>query len=131
MPVPQQVMATVGLFSVKEGRLYFSLAFQDLGWLAADLVQYLDDILESKRREAAILRLLGMTLQITPAKPERRGEHWVIVDLEERQIETNSEMLRLAINQKPPPPESPYSQLAMQRIHRVLDRYDFTVEIYK
>ncbi len=122
-----------GLFSLKEGSFYYSLHFQDLGWMAADLVQYLGDILEASgtRRQAALLKLLGMTLRITHEEPERQGQHWVVVDLEARQLDTNSEMLRLAVAREDPPPDSPYNAPAMRRIYEVLDRHDFTVNLYR
>ncbi len=124
-------MATTGLFSVKEGANYYTLEFRDLGWMAADLVQYLDDLLKSRRRQAEILKLLGMTMRISPQEPPRAGTHWVVVHLNERRVQTNSEMIRLAVEQQPPPEESPYSPLALRRIYEVLDRYDFTVEFYQ
>lgn len=124
-------MAIWGLISLKTGSRYYSLLFQDLGWMAADLVQYLGDIIESDRREAAILKLLGLTMRVSREKPERRGEHWVFIDLDARRLETNSEMLRLAVRRKPAPEGSAYSDLSMQKIYQVLDRHDFTVELYE
>lgn len=120
-----------GWLSLKNGDTYFSLYFPTQGWLAAEMVQYLDEILTAPTRETAILKLLGFTLGITTESPRRRAGHWVLVDLDEHLMETNSELIRLAIDQAPPPENSPYTRLGLRRIHEVLDRFDFTVKLYK
>lgn len=124
-------MATTGLLSFKIGDLYYTLHFQDQGWLSADMVQYLDDVLEAPDREAAILKLLGLTMRVGSQKPPRRADHWVVADLEEKVVETNSDLLRMAVNRQPPPEDSLYSGLAMRRTYEVLDRYDFTVRFFR
>lgn len=124
-------MAITGLLSFKSGPRWLTLHFIDQGWLAADMVQYLDEVLEAVDRDARILKLLGFTMAITAREPRRKADHWVLVDVEKRLLETNSDLIRRAIDRNPPEPDSPWSELAMKRIHAVLDRYDFTVKLYR
>ena len=124
-PVP-----TTGFISLKSGETYYSLVFRRHGWIAGELVQYLDDILEAEDRQAAILKLLGYTLQIGKDKPKRTSGHWVIVDLDEHRLETNSDLLKRAVHQLQPAPDSPYAETSLKRIYAVLDRFEFTVEFY-
>ncbi len=119
-----------GLLSLKEGTTYYTLHFLNQGWLSADMVQYLDDILGSANRPAQILKLLGLTMTVTQKKPARRAEHWVIVDLNERSLETNSEWIRKAVDRVSPDADSRLSEGALRRIHEVLDRHDFTVTFF-
>ncbi len=95
------------------------------------MVQYLDEVLESATPDAALLKLMGFTMRILPRRPRRRRRvHWVEVDLQERVLETNSELIRKAVKGQEPEPHEPYSALSMRRIHEVLDRYDFTVKLH-
>ncbi len=120
-----------GLLSLKNGPIYYTLHFLDQGWLSADMVQYLDDILQSSNRPAQILKLLGITMTVSRRKPDRRAKHWVIVDLDERCLETNSKWIRKAVDQSSPDDNSPISENSMRRIHDILDRNDFTVTFYR
>ncbi|MFQ5739217.1 MAG: hypothetical protein ACE5JX_09385 [Acidobacteriota bacterium] len=120
-----------GRISLKSGDSYYTLDFLSQGWMAADLVQYLQDVLEAKDRAAAILKLLGFTLRVGPRKPSRKDEHWVIVDLDGRVVESNSDLLRKAVEQTQPAPGDPYSQPALRRIHQVLDQFNFTVRLFR
>lgn len=117
-----------GSISIKLGDLYHTLRFVDHGWLAADIVQYLDEVITAEQPQIAILKLLGYTMEVSKQKPPRRATHWVEVDLGERMIVTNSDLLRKAVEQAPPGPQDPYHPLALRRIYRVLDRFDFTVK---
>ncbi len=93
------------------------------------MVQYIDDILEATDKEVAILKLLGYTMEVGQTPPSRRSDHWVEVDLENQVLTTNSDLIRKAVDEKPPEPEDPYSPVALKRVHRVLDAYDFTVRL--
>jgi len=123
--------ATTGWLSVKSGDAYFTLYFPNNGWLAAEMVQYLDEVLQAPQREPAILKLLGYTLDITAKSPRRKSGHWIVADLDNLIMETNSDLIRLAVDQAPPPANSPYTNLGLRRIHEMLDRFDFTVKLYK
>lgn len=117
-----------GWISIKKGDLYHTLHFASHGWLAVDLVQYLDEIYQSPDPKLAILKLLGYTMQVGKARPRRKAEHWVEIDLDRRVLITNSNLLRQAVDQTPAPPQDPYNPHALRRIYQVLDRYDFTVK---
>lgn len=96
--------------------------------MAADIVQYIDEILNAEERQIAILKLLGYTMQVEKKTPARKADHWVELDLENHIITTNSDLLRKAVDRLPAAPDDPYSPIALRRIHEVLDRYDFTVK---
>ena len=122
-------MDSTGSITIKHGPLFYSLHLSQNGWLAADLVQYLDEILEAEDREIAILKLLGYTMEIGPGKPLRRASHWVEIDLESRLLATNSRLIRKAVDQVEAGPEDPCGPEVFRRIHRILDGHDFTVEL--
>jgi len=122
-------VSITGCISFKHGPLYGTLQFHENGWLAADLAQYLGDILVAEDREIAILKLLGYTMEIGKQWPARQSTHWVEIDLDKRVLTTNSDLIRKAVDQLAPGPEDPYSEGALKRLHRVLDEYDFTVEL--
>ncbi|MBI4447025.1 MAG: hypothetical protein HY645_14110 [Acidobacteria bacterium] len=121
--------AVSGWISIKHGGYYHTLRFADHGWLAADLLQYLDEVLQAADRAVAILKLLGYTMEITRSRPLPKAAHWVEVDLEEHFVISNSDLLRKAVDRKEPAPEDPLSAFALRRIHDLLDRYDFTVRL--
>ncbi|HXK61203.1 MAG TPA: hypothetical protein PLP42_15050 [Acidobacteriota bacterium] len=120
-----------GLITIKYRNSYFSLSFAQNGWLAAELVQYLDDVVEATDPPVAILKLLGYTMQISAAPPERKADHWVEVDLAARELITNSGLLRQAVDQIPPQPGQPFGSLTLRRVYEVLDKHDFTVRFRK
>jgi hypothetical protein len=122
---------TTGLLALKTGGKHYSLSFPSHGWLAAEMIQYLEDILGAEHKETAILKLLGFTLHISLEAPPRRVHHWVVVDLDQRVLESNCDLVRLAVDQKQPPPDSPYNPMSLRRIHSVLDRHNFTVKLYR
>ncbi|MEE8350026.1 MAG: hypothetical protein V3R94_10665 [Acidobacteriota bacterium] len=122
-------MAITGSISLKHGSLLGTLHFPDHGWLAADVAQYLGDILAAENRETAILKLLGYTMEISQDWPARKSTHWVEVDLDNRVLTTNSELIRKAVDQIAPSPDDPYTEGVLKRLHQVLDKYDFTVEL--
>ncbi len=99
--------------------------------MAADVAQYLGDILAAENRETAILKLLGYTMEISEDWPPRKSTHWVEVDLDNRVLTTNSELIRKAVNQIAPSPDAPYPKGVLKRLHQVLDKYDFTVELLR
>ena len=119
-----------GYLSLRTGGVFHTLHFPERGWLAADLVQHLDDVLEADERQSAVLKLLGFTIQLSPVAPGRQGSHWIIVDLDDRVLETNSPYLRLAVSGGSAGADLPFPEKTLQRIHRVLDRFDFTVELF-
>ena len=120
-----------GYLSLRTAQVYHTLHFQERGWLAVDLVQHLDDVLKSDERQGAVLKLLGFTLQLTPDPPGPQGTHWIIVDLDDRVLKTNSQYIRLAVSGGSAPHDLPFPGRTLQRIHRVLDRFDFTVALFE
>lgn len=118
-----------GSISFKIEERFYTLQFPQRGWLAADLVQYLDDVLRASNPEIAVLKLLGYTLQISTEPPSRLAHHWVEIDLGERLLTTNSDLLRKAVDRIPPSEEDPYSPLALRYVYEALDRNDFTVKL--
>ncbi len=119
-----------GLLSIKSGTNFYTLHLRANGWMAADMVQYLGDVAAARDREAAILKLLGYTMTISTTAPTRAGDSWVIVDLDSRNLDTNSPIIRRAVDQEPPDEDWPVSQGSLERIHAFLDRHDFTVKLY-
>jgi hypothetical protein len=59
------VESETGSLTIKYRDFYYSLFFAQNGWLAAELLQYLDDVIRAADPEVAILKLLGYTMQIT------------------------------------------------------------------
>ncbi len=99
--------------------------------MAAELVGFLDEVCRSKQPPLALFKLLGYSVQMSEQRPPRsRKRHWVEVDLQARLLETNSPLIRRAVDQLPPEEDAPYGALSLRRIHDVLDRYDFTVKLY-
>ena len=94
------------------------------------MLQYLDDVFRAESPEVGILKLLGYTLQLNDGHPPRTADHWVEVELDKRKIATNSELLRKAVRKERPESEEEYWAPALDRIYEVLDRNDFTVELY-
>lgn len=117
-----------GSLSFRLERTWYSLRFPRNGWLAVDLLRYLDDVLEASDPATAILKLLGYTLQIGSDPPRRRASHWVEVDLAQRRLATNSGLVRRAVDRTPAPADP---QRTLEKIHGVLDRYDFTVVLHR
>ncbi len=116
-----------GSLTIKYRDSYYSLFFARNGWLAAELVQYLDEVIAAADPEVAILKLLGYTMRISREKPPRQAGHWVEVDLAARELTTNSEVVRQAVDQEPVREDQPYGSLTLKRLYRVLDQHDFTV----
>jgi hypothetical protein len=122
-------VSITGCITLKHGPLYYFLRFPNNGWLAADLAQYLGDILAAGNREIPILKLLGYTMEIGNEWPRRESTHWVEVDLDHCVLTTNSDLIRKAVDQIAPSPGDPYSAGVLKRLHQVLDEHDFTVEL--
>ena len=116
-----------GSLSIKFGRDYYTLAFPKNGWLAIDMLQFLDDVLGSSDTAVAILKLLGYTLEFGEKPPGRNSVHWVEIDLGSRRLVTNSNRVRRIVDQSPTASDP---HLTFRRIHEILDRYDFTVEFH-
>ena len=116
-----------GSLTIKYRDSYYSLFFRQNGWLAAELLQYLDDVITAADPEVAILKLLGYTMTIGRENPPRRADHWVEVDLAARELTTNSPVVRQAVDQQPVKEGQPYGSLTLKRLYRVLDGHDFTV----
>lgn len=106
---------------------WYTLTFPRNGWLAVDLLRYLDDVLEASDPATAVLKLLGYTLRIGGNRPRRRATHWVEVDLAARRVATNSGLVRRAVDQTPGPADP---LRTLEKVHGVLDRFDFTVVLY-
>ena len=123
------MQTAAGTISILHEGTYYTLNLPKSGWLAAELVQYLGEVYESKQRRLALLKLLGYTLELSRERPLRRpGQLWVEVDLEARRLETNSPLIREAVDQED---AVAGSSLALRRIYEVLDRYDFTVKLFR
>ncbi len=95
--------------------------------MAAELLQYLDEVITAADPEVAILKLLGYTMIIGKESPPRQADHWVEVDLAGRELTTNSPVVRQAVDQEPVKEGQPYGSLTLKRLYRVLDQSDFTV----
>ena len=118
-----------GSISIKVGDRYYSLGLPTDGWLAAELVQYVGDVIESPDPDVAVLKLLGYTMEISPHGPSRGADHWVEIDLAKRELVTNSELIRKAVDREEPTEAEPYGSPALRRIYSFLDQYNFTVRV--
>lgn len=116
-----------GSLTIKYRDSYYSLFFAQNGWLAAELLQYLDEVIAAADTEVAILKLLGYTMTIGRESPPREADHWVEVDVAARELTTNSALVRQAVDQQPVQEGQPFGALTLKRLYRVLDQYDFTV----
>lgn len=126
-----QIVKATGTLSIFCDRLFYTQRFVGQPWIAAQLVQFLDEVIESSDRPTALLKLLGYTMIVSPDRPPRSPAHlWITVNLEERLLETNAAMIREAVDQVPAAADRPYTTAALRRIHSVLDRYDFTVKLF-
>ena len=56
----KRMSAVTGTLSLKYQGKFYSLIFGDHGWMAADLVQYLDKLYRSETPEVEILKLAGL-----------------------------------------------------------------------
>lgn len=122
--------AVTGSLSFRcKGRCY-SLILQDRGWLAVELLRYLDEVLGSDQQPAAILKLLGLTMEVGSQPPPRDAHHWIEVDLDARRLASNSNLVRKAVKRQPPDRDDPVTTTTLERIYTVLDRFDFTAELY-
>jgi hypothetical protein len=118
-----------GTLSIKHGNIFYSAKFERNGWIAAELIQYLDDLYRSDSLQVGILKLLGYTLQMTDSFPRREADHWVEIDIQTRTLTTNSELIRKAVRQETAAKDEPYWDPALERIYTVLDAEDFTVKL--
>lgn len=121
-----------GFISLGHQGNFYTLRFERQGWLVAHLVQYLDDILDARDKPAAILKLLGYTLEVSLHPPPRRAPYWVIVDLDDRILRTNVVWLEKAVDRNYQNSETDPGDIpAMERTFRVLDSTDFTFEFFR
>ncbi len=123
-------MRLEGLLSLKSDKLYYSLYLPSQGWIAVERLQFLGEVLSASHRRAALLKLLGLRLVIESERPSRQADHWVVVDLEARNLETNSDWLRRIIRRQVLPADSPLTATAAARVYGELDRLDFTVHLF-
>lgn len=119
-----------GSLSIKFEGLHHTLHFAAQGWIAADMVQYLEEVYRAEDPRVGILKLLGYTMEIGAEAPPRNAAHWVEIDLAGRVLSTNSDLLRKAVRRIEPDPRDPYHGPALDRIHAALDGLDFTVDLY-
>lgn len=119
-----------GILSIKSGETYYSLHFAHHGWMAADMVQYIDDLYGNGDPRIGILKLLGYTLEMNQKPPARIADHWVEVDLDNRVLATNSDLIRKVVRQESPSSDDPYHAPSLQRIFEALDQHDYKVELY-
>jgi hypothetical protein len=120
-----------GSLAIRCAENWYIIQVDSNGWIAAELVQFLEDAHHTQDPRNAILKLLGYTMLIAGEPPPRRADHWVEVDLENRRLSTNSELIRKAVKQTPPSSEDPFHDGALDRIYRYLDTYDYSVDLYK
>ncbi len=120
--------AETGSLSFRLEGTWYNLFFPRNGWLAVDLLRYLDDVLDASDPATAILKLLGYTLQIGVDPPRRGATHWVEIDLARRRLTTNSGLVRRAVDRTPEPADP---LRTLEKIHGVLDRFDFTVVLHR
>ena len=99
--------------------------------MAAEMVQFLDDLYGADTLEVGILKLLGYTLQMTEQPPRRSADHWVELDLDNLVLKTNSDLIRKAVRKESPKPDEVYWGPALRRIYTALDVRDFTVKLYR
>jgi len=118
-----------GSLSIKHEKAFYTAYFDRNGWVAAELIQYLDDLYRAEAAEVKILKLLGYTLRMSQEPPQRKADHWIEVDLAKRLLITNSELIRKAVKQESPGEDEPYWEPALKRIYGVLDALDFTVRL--
>ena len=123
-------MPTTGSIAIRHTFLYYRLYFAHYGWLAAEMAQYVDDILTEKDPQLAILKLLGYTVEILPKAPSRDADHWLEIDVEKRILYTNSKLIRKAVEKMDPDAQASYSPAMLTRLHDVLDRNGFSVELF-
>ena len=127
-----EVMSQVtGSLAIRFAGSWYILQAESDGWIAAELVQFLEDAHRMQDPRNAILKLLGYTMLIAKEPPPRRADHWVEVDLENRRLSTNSELIRKAVKRTPSSGEDAYHDAALERIFRYLDSYDYSVDLYK
>jgi len=126
----RQNSSVTGTLSLKHGKTFFSVCFEENGWIAAEMVQFLDDLYSADTLEVGILKLLGYTLQISEQFPRRSANHWVELNLDNRILETNSDLIRVAVRRESPEGDEAYWGPALKRIHAVLHAHNFTVRLY-
>lgn len=119
-----------GSITLRSEGLFYTLFFSENGWVAAELVQHLDQLYGAQGVKAGIMKLLGYTLEVNSSAPSRSAHHWVEVDVEARTLATNSDLIRRAVRQAEPDPDAPYLALSLRGIYEVLDSLDYTVELY-
>ena len=123
------MLPVTGTLCVKHGSTFYTAHFEANGWIAAELIQYLDDIYRSDSVETGILKLLGYTLQIGASAPPRTADHWIELDIDEKLMVTNSELIRRAVKKESPGDDETFWGPALERIYAVLDARDFTVTL--
>ena len=123
-------MRLSGLLSIKSDHLYYSLYLPAQAWIAVERLQFLGEVLAAPRRQAALLKLLGLRLVIESEAPAREADHWVVVDLEGHSLETNSVWLRRIVRRQALPVDSPLTAAAAARVYAELERLDFTVHLF-
>lgn len=123
-------MAITGCISLKHGGLFYTVYFSQNGWVVVDLAQYLGDVLVAKSREVGILKLLGYTMEIGKEWPVRKDSHWIEIDLDNRILTTNSDLIRKAVDQVAWSPKDPCPENVLKRLYRTLDEHDFTVALH-
>jgi hypothetical protein len=118
-----------GSLCIKHEACFYSVHFDQNGWVAAELVQYLGDLYRAETAEVGILKLLGYTMRMSEGPPPRTADHWIEVDFAKKILVTNSELIRKAVKQETPQKDEPYWEPALKRIYAVLDALDFTVKL--
>jgi hypothetical protein len=119
-----------GSLSIVCRDLFYAIHFSQNGWVAGEMLQYLDDVYRAESLEVGILKMLGYTMEVSRAHPPRTAVHWVELDLNRKVLATNSELVRKAVRKEKPNGAEPYWPPALDRIYTVLDNHDFTVELY-
>lgn len=120
-----------GSLTIQYESTFYTLLMTHHGWFVADLLQYLDDVYGEEDPRIPILKLLGYTMTISEKAPPRSADHWIEVDVHNRTLSTNSEVIRKAVKKEPAQPDDSFHQGVLDRIYATLDRLDFTVELVK
>ncbi len=123
--------AVTGSISIQYQNQFYSLILPDRGWMVADLLQFLDDIYRAEDPRIAILKQLGLAIQVSSEAPPRKADHWIELNLENRRLSTNSDLVRKAVKRRKPSRKDPYYPPVLERVYDVLDSLDFEVHLYK
>lgn len=120
-----------GSLSFRLADTNYTLQFPDRGWLAIEMLRFIDEILEAPEPRVEVLKLLGLAVEISREAPVRTARHWIEVDLDRKRLISNSDWIRAAVRRKVLAEDDPVSPLTLEKIYRNLDLHDFSVELHR